>query len=446
MKRHSNISFIAAALACSYTIVPSQATAKTFTCPYLDDDTKVTAEKMVQGNNGWFFRRESDLRENFTIMPETKKLFARMNKALNDNGTHWVFMPVPVRGLSGYAHMNRAENFQSKFNEKVSGAAFEDMLKDLRSTGMIVPSLLEASQSVTGEKPFYFARDHHWTDWGSRASAEAVAAALKNNAVYMDQPKVQFTSTKKYDVQLKAGIATELQRLCTDDLPPEPLKHFTTQLNAEGADALFGDVGGEPSVLVGTSFSAVPHFNFDGFLSEKTGLNISNRSVSGGGIYNALISYTSSKQFEKTKPPFLFWETPSSYDFNTETPTVMRQIIPAVHGVCKGGNVIANTSVKIKNGVSTTLFTLPAKKKVSLTDYYLFIDAGDRAFNQFTLIIDYDDEDGEWFTIDRSDRFDNEGRFFIELNDEIESNVVKIGIDNMPNINATLNAKICKKS
>jgi len=228
-------------------------------------------------------------------------------------------------------------------------------------------------------------------------------------------------------------------------LPPEPLKHYTTQLNAEGADALFGDVGGEPSVLVGTSFSAVPHFNFDGFLSEKTGLNISNRSVSGGGIYNALISYTSSKQFENTKPPLLFWETPSSYDFNTETPTVMRQVIPAVYGACTGGNVVANTSVKIQNGVPTTLFTLAPEKKVSLTDYYIFIDAGDRAFNQFTLIIDYDDEDGEWFTIDRSDRFDNEGRFFIELNDEIASNVVKIGIDNMPNINANLSAKICKK-
>ena len=446
MKRILNLNLIASILACTYVITPATASAKSFTCPHLDDNTKVTQEKMVQGKDGWFFRREADLRENFTIMPETKKLFTRMNTALNKAGTQWVFIPVPVRGLSGYAAMDRSEPFQSAFNEKLSSESFATMLETLRSTGMTVPNLLTASQSTTGDKPFYFKRDHHWTDWGSSASAEAVATALKDNPVYQNQAKVKFTSTPKYDVQLKAGLATELQRICNEDLPPEPLKHFTTQLNAEGEDALFGDVGGEPSVLVGTSFSAVPHFNFGGFLSEKTGLNISNRSISGGGIYNALISYTSSKQFEKTKPPLLFWETPSNYDINTETPAVMRQVIPAVHGVCKGGNVVANNTIKIQNGVSTTLFSLPAEKNVSLTDYYIFIDAADRAFNQFTLIIDYDDEDGEWFTIDRSDRFDNEGRFFIELNDEIESNVVKIGIDNMPNINATLNAKICKKS
>ena len=58
--------------------------------------------------------------------------------------------------------------------------------------------------------------------------------------------------------------------------------------------------------------------------------------------------------------------------------------------------------------------------------------------------LDYDNEDGEWFLVDRSQHFNNAGWFFIEIDDEIEGSLVKITLDELPALTTTLYARLCK--
>jgi alginate biosynthesis protein AlgX len=417
-----------------------------FSCPDLHNKDKMTLEPLSQGMDGWFFRTQSDFQEDFGLMDEVTANFTRLQHALQKRGTSLVFMSVPSRGMVAYPWIDKTDIAQNKFSQENALNSYHERLASLQKAGVIAPDI---AQAIVGEhakeaSKFFFKRDHHWTSLGARSAAETTGAALKDNPLYKAQKLKKYETKEKAQGEMKHTVAMEIQRLCLGDIAAEPYPLFDTVAQTSDEEALFGgEDEGSPSILVGSSYSATEGFNFDGFLMQYTGLNIANYAISGGMLFNAMVSLTNDPAFETMKPPFLFWEAPSVYSLNDNSTAAFRQIIPALNGACKDENALAKGTFNVANGKGGIILQVPAEKKAHGSSYYLVIDTTSRALTKFTLEMEYDDDDGEWFPVDRSSRFNNAGRFFIELSDEIDSNLVHVSIDGVGNVKTTLTTRLC---
>lgn len=420
-----------------------------YQCPDLGDQGKLTFDEMTQGKDGWFFRINRDLDSQLLLTPEVETLFSRFAKALQRRGTLLVLSPVPPRAAVARDYLDTTDPLQAAFSPDKAVENYQQVTQNLAQAGVMMPNLFETQpppNEMPNDRPFFFKRDHHWTPYGARAVAQKIGEVVKATELY----KTLKPSTYETKIISRSGwkpsMAIELQRLCRDVIPPEPFERFQTQMVAgNDADALFGDEqGSEPAVLVGSSFSAVQEYNFDGFLMEATGLEIANHAISAGMQFNAITSYTSSPSFENAHPPFIIWEMPHLIDIGQQALVMFRQMIPATYGVCSENEAIAHNKVSIKGGRSAPLLKLFKGSKVSGQNYYLFIGTPNLGLAKFTLQFEYDDGDGEWFTVDRSQHFENTGRFFVELSDETEGNLRSVTIDGLPNTNAELDVRLCK--
>ncbi|MFO1350181.1 MAG: hypothetical protein U1F68_05660 [Gammaproteobacteria bacterium] len=406
---------------------------------------------MTQGTEGWFFRTRADLKDDFYLSEETKTYFRRLVKALAQRKTELIYLPLPPRGLLHSAFLIPTKPRQAPYELGEAESLFDAFVKDLQSTGMIVPNLREwVNAHSTDKSQFFFKRDHHWTPDGARAASQAVAAALANTPAYAALAKATYQSKPAGEQLMKHTMGQEIQRLCVGEIPPEPFMKYETRVvqtsgakTEDNADLFGAATDSSALVLLGSSFSAVEDFNFDGFLSEATGLEVANHAISGGQLFNAIISYTSAPEFADAKPPFIVWEAPAYYNLGADSAPAFRQMIPAVYGACDSTKAVSTAKFSIQRGQGGKLLTVDPGAGVSGSRYYLFLTTPNKTLVKFTLKIDYADGDYEWFAIDRTENFNNSGRFFVEFSDDIESSVTAISIEGLPNLNANLEAVLC---
>lgn len=421
-----------------------------YQCPDLNNKDKISIDEMTQGKDGWFFRINSDLSSPLILTPEVAEIFGRFAAALKARGTQLVMAPIPPRAAIEQRNLDTDNPLQKNFPADKYLESYQRITALLSQHGVLMPNLLETSpppNEMPSDKPFFFRRDHHWTPYGARAVAQKIAASLKESGSLANLTKTEYKTRIIDQSEWKPKLALEIQRLCSEPIPAEPYDRFETTRSAaaDSADDLFGDTAAsEPAVLVGSSFSAVKEYNFDGFLMEATGIEVANRAISAGMQFNAITSYVSSPAFEKAKPPFIIWEMPSLIDISQSALVMFRQIIPATYGVCTPENTLATNHVSIKQGKPAPLLKLNDDTHVSGNQYYLFVGTPNLGLAKFTLKFEYKGGDGDWFTVDRSEHFENTGRFFVELSDEVEGDLVSVDIDGLPNTNAELDVKLCK--
>lgn len=418
-----------------------------YDCPHLQDENRRTIAALTQGNEGWFFR-QSDINEYFALLPHAKNYLTRLTKAFANQGTKLILLQVPPRPFSGYKYFNRTQPGQRSFNRADGMVYYNSYIKDLESTGAMVVDLTDKMEEYDPETKlhFFYKRDTHWTPFGSRLSAQRVAEKLKQDKVYQSIKPTSYKTEITGELQMKSAIAMEAETLCTDKVPSESFPSYHTNAQIEkGEDALFGDISSaSPLILLGSSFSAVPWFNFDGFLSQYTGLEVANFAISAGKLFNAIVSYTSMPKENRLDPNFVVWENLAHYDFNLGD-AMFRQAIPAVYGECSPANAIKAATITIKQEQEESdLFALDVSKKINGSDYYLYLNSDNESLSNFTVEMEYSDGDGEWFIIDRRENFNNSGRFFVELSDEINSNLKTIRLIGLPSIAAKIEARLCK--
>lgn len=417
-----------------------------FSCPHLQDETRRTLVPVTQGKAGWFFR-ESDLKSSYQLLLETRDYLARLAKVFAAKGTQLILLPVPPRSLAAPQFLDPSQPMQKEFDPEVVRVAYEDYLTALRDTGIKTVGLLGVMEGYDPEHDlyFFFRRDHHWTPFGAELAAQQAGELLKTEPAYKPEATAEYATEITETLKIKHTLAQEIQRLCTDKIPPEPYpQHVTTVQEEKGEQALFGDVSAAaPLVLLGSSFSAQELFNFAGFLSQETGLEVANYAISAGQLFNAIVSYTSLPEAERLQPDFVLWEALAHYDFNNNS-RLFRQIIPAVQGECSADEAVAVRIMRLDGKEKEELFDLQKAKDVTGSGYFLFLHIDDRSLAKFTLEMEYDDGDGEWFTVDRSEHFNNTGRFFIELTDEISSALTRITMDGLGTVHANLEARLCR--
>ena len=417
-----------------------------YNCPDLHDDKKRTIEQLNQGYGGWFFRN-NDLKMDFSISPEAASYISRLNVELADQGTDLVIMPLLSRAMMAGKMVNRDDPWQENYDPELAKSSYVDFIQQLKKTGVGIVDLSTLYEIYDASNPYdyNFMRDIHWKPEGAKIVAEAAAKYLETLEYYPSLPKAQTSSSKKEEIGRAGTIREEIQRLCRGEIEPETFTTYKVTRKSEGgADALFGESATVPLSLVGTSFSAVDEFNFVAFLEESSKLAVVNFSIAGGEMFASLLSYLSSPYFQENTPKVLLWETQSVYDFNKGTEYDFRQAIPAVRGPCTGPNVLESRKLSVSTGAEGVTLVDDIKQKVTGSDYYVHLYTDNPNFKKFDIEFGYDDQDGELFPVNRGDRFDNKGHFYIELSDRILGNLSNIKIKNA-SVESSLDIQLCRR-
>lgn len=429
---------------------------KTYDCPRLYAAQNKLSIPVSIGKEGWFFRA-NELKEQFEILPQTADYLKRLSDAFASQGSKLILMPIPLRSAAAGKYIRKDQPYQHSFNLARSRQSFQEYLRQISAIGIPVVDMFRRVDNVDEktQQGFFLRRDVHWSPYGSMLAAESAAAALSALPDYKTIKPIAFETKFIGMLDKKELFASELQEYCDDILPPEKIPAYATTQKLvaeeasadEGESALFGDEDVESTqdlvVLLGSSFSAEQDFNFAGFLAEKTKMEVANFAISAGQLFNAIVSYASLPKKDRLSPRFVIWENLAHYDLN-EGERMFRQIIPAIHGECSAEEAIAHTTLKIESGKGQKIFSLPKSENIHGQNYFIYLQSNNLGLARFTLNLDYADGDGEWFTVDRTEHFNNTGRFFMELSEELDAPLTRVTLDGMDDLNAEMKIRLCR--
>lgn len=368
---------------------------------------------LVQGEDGWLFRSEDDLRMTFHPDEQGLRLLRAFREALDRRGVTLVMVVQPPRGL---VHASRLpQNLPVPYNADVAESRYREALSRIRSTGVIVPDLHELV-SDPGEQDFFFRADHHWTPFGARRTAEVVAERVRALPVYASLDKQDFT-TRRDGLLAKRGTMSKAARLlCGYGAADQYVPRYVTESGgASGGDALFGEASAPQVALVGTSNSDEA-YNFGGFLAEYLETDVLNVASAGGGMEGAMLSYLPSPAFQETPPKVLVWELETYH--NLSDPDFYRAAMPLVHNGCSHAPAVLDGASDVGRERREILFNGGGKVEKIRSDRHVLDLQVEGGLPQALLA-------EVWYTNGRQDSFTLEpdaaigdGRYVIGLRSE----------------------------
>jgi alginate O-acetyltransferase complex protein AlgJ len=169
-----------------------------------------------------------------------------------------------------------------------------------------VTDLLPLMRASPLHENLYLRADTHWSPEGARLAAGAVRDLLWP----LGLPAAHF-STKPSGLRSRAGdLARYLPGV---NVPEDVFTGYATGTEVAGAtDNLFGD-DAPPVTLVGTSYSAIPAWNFDGFLKEALKTDILNAADEGKGPFVVMDGYLQDDSWRTAPPRLVLWEIPERF-------------------------------------------------------------------------------------------------------------------------------------
>jgi alginate biosynthesis protein AlgX len=402
-----------------------------YRCPDIAEAAPATAffdRAVYQGDDGWFFRMDSDVNDFMMQAPQVVSMVGRLAETLKARGVSLVYLPIPTRAMTDADRLPAGIDDGIVYDGYLASEQFKALVSRLRKTGVVTVDLLSTVEAAEGDD-FHFARDTHWRPEGARLAARTVATTIEAAGVLAGVVRVGFASTAGSEEPLASPMARALQDLCLDALAPNTYATFTTERTEVTADDLLGGDDGSdaaPVAVVGTSYSDIPAFNFIGFLSEATGVDVANYAISGGGTYTALLQWSHSPAVDGALPKALVWENPVAYRLDAGGVAALRQIIPAIRGGCQG-SALHSATLRVEPGRSATI-AVPETVSVSGHDAWLSIRLSDPTIRSFRISLEARDGDGEDFAVSRPPRMADTDRAYLELSDDIAAPLSRVTI------------------
>ncbi|MCV2884904.1 hypothetical protein OE749_09370 [Aestuariibacter sp. AA17] len=377
-----------------------------------------------EGEQGWLVNTGKDLNSayGFTEAAELKGL-KRFASYLNNLGIELILVYTPNRGLA------QPEMFTNLTREQHADmlSQYERAIEQFRQVGFHVPDL---SHVAKGIPEFFYKRDLHWTPDGARATAKEIAKTL-NELGYGDPEgtpkfKTLYTGVRGAD----SSIQSAANQLCNTQLPVQYKKSFRTIETNSGFDdstSLFGDDESN-IVLLGTSFTALEKFNFNGFLQEYSNISISNFAISGGAATGAWIDYLKS-DFQENKPDVIVWELPSYYTLDNKE--IFTEINPLFYNGCESTALLKQDNITFSEGgvakeilFSKGLLQQPSKHMT------LDIAFSNPAVRTVEATVWFGSGTHKTYRVKRNNRTKADGRFVFELGDhEINGKEAFLALD-----------------
>jgi alginate biosynthesis protein AlgX len=153
--------------------------------------------------------------------------------------------------------------------------------------------------------------------------------------------------------------------------------------------------------------------------------------------------YLLSGNYREDRPKIIIWELASYYGYNKED--FFREIIPAIHGVCKEENTLSADEKTLAPGKDVFLFDNLQDKNLHGHDYYLSLEFPAGQGRDITLNFQHAGGKEDSLHLQRDIRSFPQagGLYFAELNDEITTPLEKI-ILTAGAARGTIRAKLCR--
>ena len=268
---------------------------------------------VVLGREQWLFSDEEFKpvagAEQFEA--ENLALIRGVRDTLQQQGVQLVLAIIPAK----------ARLYPEYIGEQTPASLHQDLYNQFhakaRQAGVFAPDLLGPLQAAKAQGQVFLRTDTHWTPMGADVVATHLAEAVARQDLLSGAPQL-FVTDAKPAAPYKGDLTNflPLDPLFSNLLPaPDNLQQRSTrpaQAEGEGDDALFAN-NEIPVALVGTSYSANPHWNFLGALQQALRSDVVNYAEDGHGPLLPMLKYLQSEEFKNSPPQLVIWEFPERY-------------------------------------------------------------------------------------------------------------------------------------
>lgn len=262
---------------------------------------------VVVGRGGWLYTDEE-----FKLDNDSPALIER-NLALID----WVKRALAQRHIALLVALVPAktrvypEHLDHRQPPALRQALYARTLDALRADGIATAGLLQPLRAGKRQQPTFLRTDTHWTPYGARLAAQAIAARAGDIVDATDTFRTQSEGTQVHrgDLFNFLPLAPWFGWLLP---PPDQLAQLRTVASGNAGSLLGADPAAEVA-LVGTSYSAEPQWNFAGALEQALHAAVLNYAKDGEGPFAPMLAYMHSADFRRSPPKLVIWEVPERY-------------------------------------------------------------------------------------------------------------------------------------
>jgi alginate O-acetyltransferase complex protein AlgJ len=167
-------------------------------------------------------------------------------------------------------------------------------------------------QASAARERLYLKTDTHWSPAGAQLAAQITSQLAQGLFRDIKLPLSHFSSQAGGMKTIVGDLTNYMPGVA---LPADQVVSYVSGISVasnNAAQGLFGDAA--PAVtLVGTSYSANPNWNFDGFLKVGLKSDVLNMADQGLGPFVVMDKYLQSDAWKTTPPRLLIWEMPERY-------------------------------------------------------------------------------------------------------------------------------------
>ncbi|AYC31869.1 alginate O-acetyltransferase [Pseudomonas cavernae] len=282
---------------------------------------------VVLGRHDWLFSDEEfkPVARGEQHIEANLKLILGVQQRLQRHGVKLLLAIVPAKARLYPEHVGEEQPAQQQ------QALYRRLHRAAQRAGILAPDLLASLQQAKANGALFLRTDTHWTPHGAEWVAQHLAQTVQRHAPLAGEPQrfvTELDAAKPYQGDLTNFLP--LDPLFSAWLPaPDCLQprrtHAVGTRQGDDATALFAD-SQIPVVLVGTSYSADPNWNFLGALRQALGSDILNYAENGRGPLLPMLEYLQTDAFKGSPPRLLIWEFPERY---LPMPPDLSQLDPA---------------------------------------------------------------------------------------------------------------------
>ena len=172
---------------------------------------------------------------------------------------------------------------------------------------------VELSEVLTTTKTqgdVFVRTDTHWTPLGAKVVAKQLAETVHDRLPTLELPAATFQTSPS--TTATPGDLLRYLPLPKGTGPQAPQIQATTTTKLGDGGGLLGD---EPVAvtLVGTSYSAIKTWNFEGALKQALGTDVLNVADEGQGPIVPMRAYLKSQTLNDSPPKLVIWEIPERF-------------------------------------------------------------------------------------------------------------------------------------
>ncbi|MNF45371.1 Alginate biosynthesis protein AlgX precursor [compost metagenome] len=269
---------------------------------------------VMLGRHDWLFSDEEfkPVVHGMQHIEANLRLIRGVQQRLDEHGVKLLLAIIPAK----------ARLYPEHLGEERPGRQQRGLYRQLHDAahcnGILAPDLLANLQQEKARDALFLRTDTHWTPYGAERVAQHLARTVQRDSPLAGEPQrfvTEQAAGKPYLGDLVRFLP--LDPLFSSLLPPpdqlQPRRtHSLASSPGDGAAALFADIR-FPVVLVGTSYSAAPDWNFLGALRQALGSDVLSYAESGQGPLLPMLKYLQSDAFKDSPPQLLIWEFPERY-------------------------------------------------------------------------------------------------------------------------------------